>query len=226
MLRSSNLTNNYDFIGEPKFLITKEDLGIEYDVIDPCLVKDLNGDKYVFFGSRFGNYRIKLSEDCSSYEGEIIHVAGLDKESAKEDNVSNWEGIMLYYNIDLQYWYMFLSPRSKYKVYCWRAKNLTDTFLDKKGRTPFFDWSSSVDNTGYLVMDNNPSEDMNNPGHIGEIQQDNSGNFYITCHYRVSNWSVSTYGNRQQMINQLFWDEEGWPHTINNVAHKLTTYPK
>lgn len=225
ILRSSQLDSGYDFIGEPKYLITKEDVGIDYDVIDPCLVKDLNGDKYVFFGSRFGNYRIKLSEDCSSYDGEIVHVAGLDAEAAAADGVSNWEGIMLYYNEEFEYWYMFLSPRSHYKVYCWRAKNLTDTFVDHLGRTPFYDWSSTQDNTGYLVMNDNPDEDMNITGHIGEIQKDDNGNYFITCHYRVEDWDLSTYGNRQQMINQLFWNEDGWPHTINNKAHKLTKYP-
>ena len=226
MLRSSQLENGYDFIGETKYLITKEEVGIEYDVIDPCLVEDLNGDKYVFFGSRFGNYRIKLSNDCSSYEGEIVHVAGLDKEAAAAEGVSNWEGIMLYYHPQLEYWYMFLSPRHHYKVYCWRAKNLTDTFVDHLGRTPFYDWSRTQDNTGYLVMDDNPDEDMNETGHIGEIQRDDEGNYFITCHYRVGDWSANpSYGNRQQMINQLFWNEDGFPYTINNKAHKLTKYP-
>lgn len=215
-LQSDNPTGPYIFPhkdkkGNAKKLIDLDDVGMEFDVIDPCFVNDhSNGKNYLFFGSSFGIYRVELSKDGTALKrnAKFVHVAGsIDRGKHGVD----YEGTMLYWHGG--YWYMILSPRRDYRLLCWRSKTLTGHFVDKNGNTPFsnrYGWEilrpqarDYVTPEGYHLAVT---------GHSGEIVMDKSNRFFIFCHASVTLPTKNeAYGHRAPCLTEIIWDEDGWP---------------
>lgn len=197
--------------GSPQKLIDLDDVGMEFDVIDPCFVRDhSNGKNYLFFGSSFGIYRVELSKDGTTLKrnANFVHVAGSTDRGKRG---VDYEGTMLYWHGG--YWYMILSPRRDYRLLCWRSKTLTGEFVDKDGNTPFSDkygWEilrpqarDYVSPEGYRLA---------NAGHSGEIVMDKDNRYFIFCHASVTFPSKKgTYGHRAPCLTEIIWDEDGWP---------------
>lgn len=200
--------------GNPEKLIDLDDVGMEFDVIDPCFARDFtDGKNYLFFGSSFGIYRIELTHDGTSVRknAKFVHVAG-SRDRGKHG--IDYEGTMLYWHGG--YWYMILSPRRDYRLLCWRAKTLTGEFIDKNGDTPFSDkygWeilrpqgTEYVTPEGFYLV---------NAGHSGEIFMDKSNHYYIFFHAAVSKPNSQTlYRHRAACMAEINWDEDGWPVAV------------
>ena len=206
--------------GNLRKLVDLEDVGLEFDVIDPCFVRDAKSRKnYLFFGSSFGIYRVELTKDGTSVKkkAKFVHVAGsTDRGKTGVD----YEGTMLYWHDG--YWYMILSPRRDYRLLCWRSKTLTGVFSDRNGNTPL------SDKYGWEILQPQPRNYVTPEGcylavagHAGEIIKDKSGRYFIFCHARISKPNVGSYGHRAPCLTEIVWDEDGWP-IANTKDHRVS----
>lgn len=205
---------HFDKKGYPMKLIDLDDVGMEFDVIDPCYVRDFtNGKNYLFLGSSFGIYRIELTTDGTSVQknAKFVHVAG---STDRGEHGVDYEGTMLYWHGG--YWYMILSPRRDYRLLCWRSKTLTGEFVDKNGNTPM------SDEYGWEILKPQVSEYLTpegyylvNAGHSGEIVTDKSHRYFIFCHAGVSKPNEKTnYRHRAVCLTEIKWDKDGWPVAV------------
>ena len=200
--------------GWPQKLIDLDDAEMEFDVIDPCFVRDFSdGKNYLFFGSSFGIYRVELTQDGTSVQknAKFVHVAG---STDRGEHGVDYEGTMLYWHSG--YWYMILSPRRNYHLLCWRSKTLIGEFVDKNGNTPF------SNKYGWIILKSQPADYITpegchffSAGHSGEIVMDKSGRYFIFYHAGVSEPNKKTkYRHRAVCLTEITWDKDGWPVAV------------
>ena len=182
------------------------------DTIDPFVTEDtITGRVWMFFGSTGRNYRVELAADGLSLSdsASFTHVAGL---SLVEDTKRNkvFEGAYLYYHDG--YWYYFVSSgmysNYTYSLKVGRSPSLDGTFVSKSG-----DLMTEGHATTRLST-NSDDKDFFGPGHCGEIFEDNDGHTYMYyhCHVKDVPITVAGYIPRALMLQQIYWDDEGWPY--------------
>ena len=213
VLQSDSPNGPFHFPGEPTILISPKSLGWKYDAIDPCVVQDNDGSWYIFFGSSFGIYRAKLTNDGLKIakDSKFTHVIGPTSPNNIVENKKHggYEGVFLYKYKN--WWYCFVSKRTDYSIYVGRSKTLTGEFLDRNGLSL---------KLGYGTRINYGTEGFEAPGHNGEIFQDKKGKYYIFYHAKTGEGSNKIYGLRQIILSELIWDEDGFPHIKNYKAEK------
>ena len=179
------------------------------DTIDPFVTEDtITGRVWMFFGSTGRNYRVELAADGLSLSdsASFTHVAGL---SLAEDTKRNkvFEGAYLYYRDG--YWYFFVSSgmysNYTYSLKVGRSPSLDGTFVSKSG---------DLMTEGHATTILSTNSDDNGPGHCGEIFEDNDGHTYMYyhCHAKDVPITVAGYIPRALMLQQIYWDDEGWPY--------------
>lgn len=203
---------HHDKYGKAKKLIDIDDVGIAYDVIDPCFAYDhKTGKNYLFFGSMFGIYRVELTTDGTELANP--HKFELVAGKRKGGGVGGgYEGTMLYYHSG--YWYLILSPRSDYRLLCWRSRDLCGQFVDENGNTPMSDkygheiLQSQLDS--YRTPDGYA---LKRTGHSGEIIMDKSGRYFIFCEASVEILQ-NPWWRKAPCLTEIKWNENGWPTAI------------
>lgn len=206
-------------------LLTTKQANMPYDVIDPFVVKDTNGELYMFFGSAFGIYRVQLEKDGLSIKkgANFVHVAGMyvDPKETPIDTSreKTMEGCSIYQKGN--YWYLFASKGStnnnSYRVIVGRSSSLTGIFKDKEGNPLNQGYGTTIlESTPYLI----------GTGGNSEIFQDKKNDHYIFYHARVlpkNGKGVSKY--RYLCLSELKWDKKGWPyveyHRPREIINKL-----
>ena len=182
------------------------------DTIDPFVTEDtITGRVWMFFGSTGRNYRVELAADGLSLSdsASFTHVAGL---SLAEDTKRNkvFEGAYLYYRDG--YWYYFVSSgmysNYTYSLKVGRSPSLDGTFVSKSGNLMTEGHATTILST------NSDDKDFFGPGHCGEIFEDNDGHTYMYyhCHAKDVPITVAGYIPRALMLQQIYWDDEGWPY--------------
>lgn len=182
------------------------------DTIDPFVTEDtITGRVWMFFGSTGRNYRVELTADGLSLSdsASFTHVAGL---SLAEDTKRNkvFEGAYLYYRDG--YWYYFVSSgmysNYTYSLKVGRSPSLDGTFVSKSGDLMTEGHATTILST------NSDDKDFFGPGHCGEIFEDNDGRTYMYYHCHAYNVPVTVpgYTPRALMLQQIYWDDEGWPY--------------
>lgn len=182
------------------------------DTIDPFVTEDtITGRVWMFFGSTGRNYRVELAADGLSLSdsASFTHVAGL---SLAEDTKRNkvFEGAYLYYRDG--YWYFFVSSgmysNYTYSLKVGRSPSLDGTFVSKSGDLMTEGHATTILST------NSDDKDFFGPGHCGEIFEDNDGHTYMYyhCHAKDVPITVAGYIPRALMLQQIYWDDEGWPY--------------
>ena len=182
------------------------------DTIDPFVTEDtITGRVWMFFGSTGRNYRVELAADGLSLSdsASFTHVAGL---SLAEDTKRNkvFEGAYLYYHDG--YWYYFVSSgmysNYTYSLKVGRSPSLDGTFVSKSGDLMTEGHATTILST------NSDDKDFFGPGHCGEIFEDNDGHTYMYyhCHAKDVPITVAGYIPRALMLQQIYWDDEGWPY--------------
>ena len=182
------------------------------DTIDPFVTEDtITGRVWMFFGSTGRNYRVELAADGLSLSdsASFTHVAGL---SLAEDTKRNkvFEGAYLYYRYG--YWYYFVSSgmysNYTYSLKVGRSPSLDGTFVSKSGDLMTEGHATTILST------NSDDKDFFGPGHCGEIFEDNDGHTYMYyhCHAKDVPITVAGYIPRALMLQQIYWDDEGWPY--------------
>lgn len=171
--------------------------------IDQFFIEE-DGKKYLFWGSFRGIYAIELSCDGLSIkpDAEKRKIAG-----------TAFEGTYIYKRNG--YYYLFASigsccqgVESTYKLVVGRSESLFGPYLDKTGK-------DMMDN-GYTVVVGSNERFVGN-GHCSEIIQDNAGSDWIFYHGVDCN---NPHG-RILLLDQVKWDESGWPH-IGNGSPSLS----
>lgn len=202
----------YEYKGK---IITQFNGGLSYDNIDACVRYDLDGTLWMFWGSTYGIYRQKLSADGLSLDSEDtkVHVAG---KLLSEDNTraTVFEGAYLYRKGG--YWYLFVSAGlySNY-TYCLkvgRSATLNGTFVDKDG-------NDMADGYATTILSSANGETLYGPGHTGAIFTDRNNRTYMLFHSHDTRAGNSNH--RYVCLQEMFWDENGWPYFGNSGKPQL-----
>lgn len=177
------------------------------DTIDPEVVADpVDGRIWLFFGSIDGIHRVELSPDGTALceNPAYTHVAGLtDRVNPDRDKV--FEGTYLYQRYG--WWYLFASAghywNHTYRIVVGRSRTLDGVFLDRDGRPMTEGYATTV-------LSSAEGDIFYGPGHNGEIFTDAQGRDYMLYHcHNTGNEKASV---RNTLMQQIFWDEEGWPY--------------
>ena len=151
-------------------------------------------------GSMVNGQRSMVNGQGAKYE----HVAGLTVEQCP-DRSKVFEGSYLHRHDG--YWYLFVSSGffgdHTYQLQVGRAKKLTDTFVDREGR-------SMKEGFATTVLRSNEGDKFYGPGHCGEIFKAKDGDEYIFYHCHVK--GSRRPGSRPLFISRIQWDKEGWPY--------------
>lgn len=195
------------------------------DTIDPFVTEDtISGRVWMFFGSTGRNYRVELAADGLSLSDSatFTHVAGLSlAENPRRNKV--FEGAYLYYHDG--YWYYFVSAglysNYTYNLKVGRSPSIDGTFVSRSG-LPMTEGNATT-----LLSTTSDEKDFFGPGHCGELFEDNDGHTYIYyhCHAKDVPISVAGYIPRALMLQQIYWDEEGWPYFEDGKPLAQETWP-
>ena len=203
--------------GDRQLILRSEEDG-RSEVIDAEVVQDVqSGRVWLFFGH--GDLRrLELTADGRGRApgAKIEHVAGLAlgrKAWGKDDErygAHATEGAYLHFRDG--WWYLFVSVGNwhnhTYRLAVGRSRTLDGKFFDKQGR-PMADGYATV------VLSSEKDDEFFGPGHNGEIFEVLSGRTYIFyhCHWRKS--GGSNLAARYLFLQEIFWDDEGWPYFGN-----------
>lgn len=219
VFKQDKTTKIFKYIG---IVVGYPDKGGVKDSIDPDVVTDENGRVWLFFGSTYGIHRIELNKDgLSVKEGaELVRVAGKDGYSGStRENV--FEGAYLYRHGD--YWYLFVSAGSYnnagYKLLVGRSKTIDGEFVGKDGRKLYDGYATRI-----LYSDSQDS--LNGPGHNGEIFVDKKGRSYMFYHSHTVKASGTAYKPRKLLMQEMFWDSDGWPYFEGSKPQVYGNAPK
>ncbi len=213
VLQSDSPTGPFHFVGEPYAMVTPEDMGWEYDAIDPCVVQDDDGTWYMFFGSAFGIYRAKLTSDGLHVapDNKFVHVAGPTDPQQKIDGARHggMEGVYVFKH--KKWWYLLCSKRIDYSIYAGRSRTLTGEYIDEEGRRM---------TDGYGTRMNYPTKEFRHTGHNGEIYKDRTKHWYIFYHSLTEDIPGNKYGHQQPVLSEMLWDKHGFPYVKERKTEK------
>lgn len=174
-------------------LFRSNEVGVQ-NSIDPCFIED-NGRNYLMWGSFRGIYMIEMSDDGLSLKpgAEKQQVAG-----------TYFEGVYIHKRNG--YYYMFASigsccegVNSTYQLVVGRSANLAGPYYNKSGY-------DMMNNGRTLIIDRNDTFVGN--GHCSQIVQDDEGKDWMLYH----GVHTSKPSDRVLLLDQVLWDEEGWPY--------------
>lgn len=167
--------------------------------IDPFYIEE-DGHKYLFWGSFRGIWYTELTDDGLHLKNGMTStkIAG-----------TLTEGTYIVKRPD-GYYYMIGSAgtccdglNSTYRLLVARSESLFGPYVNKAGNTV-------MDNCWSQLL--NKSKEVYGPGHCSEIVEDDNGDSWIFYH----GWDAATGGGRYLYMDQIHWDENGWPY-INNM---------
>ena len=203
--------------GDRQLILRSEEDG-RSEVIDAEVVQDVQSGKVWLFFGHGDLSRLELTADGRSRApgAKIEHVAGLalGRKAWEMDDerygAHATEGAYLHFRDG--WWYLFVSVGNwhnhTYRLAVGRSRTLDGKFFDKQGR-PMADGYATV------VLSSEKDDAFFGPGHNGEIFEVLSGRTYIFyhCHWRKS--GGSNLAARYLFLQEIFWDDEGWPYFGN-----------
>lgn len=198
-----------------------------WNAIDPNLVKDEKGNPYLVFGSFWDGLKlVKLTPDLlhpAESTDNIPTVASRKKESSETnppavdnnpvdagDNAIEAPFIYKkgnYYYLFASIDYCCKSVNSTYKVIVGRSKKIAGPYADKE--------SNELRNGGGSILLQG-SKDWFGVGHNGICAAD--GKEYILYH----GYDAADGGKSKLLIQELQWDQKGWP-VVDAASKKSAT---
>lgn len=204
-------------------LFTAKEIGVP-ESIDPCYFED-DGTKYLIWGSFTNDY---ITENLTGYG---IYALELDKngtaldedvEDAADDKVlltnvkgsggtnGGLEGTMIYKRNG--YYYLLASCgasdpnwKDKYHIVVARSESLFGPYVNKEGSKNAFT-TLIYPETGNAA----------GTGHCSEIIEDDAGQTWLLYHGRNIRNGVNDADKRVLYLDQILWDDNGWPYVENN----------
>ena len=226
----------YGNFSNPVTIVSDNEITAAYDsstkwnnIIDPFVYCDpFDNHIYLLAGSSYAIRRKRLSDDgLSMYkdgstlavDNYAMHVAG---QSIKTDpsRATVYEGAYLYNKIGKwgNYWYLFVSSGSyDSRDYCVKVGRCPSTNYHIGGTSNinFYDKASHNMRVGggtTILSTESESSNFWGPGHIGGIFETEDGKTWMLYHCHDGNGSQ----DRKLFIQELLWDEDGWPYFENN----------
>jgi len=180
------------------------------NAIDPAFFYDKTGGLWMAYGSFFGG--IYLFEMETSGERIGLPKAGQGTYGKKIWNGTNGpEGAYIFYNPDTDYYYLMVSHGSlstDYNMRVARSKNPDGPYRDIRnidvtgnnagGNKLAGNYKFAGASRGYAAL-----------GHNSVLVD--SGKYFVVYHTRYLSGTSSVSGNHNQYVNQLFFNQEGWP---------------
>ena len=160
-----------------------------------------DGKRYLYWGSFYGLYVTELTDDGLSVK------RGADGKPVLREQVAGnaYEGTCVYKRGN--YYYLFASigsccegANSTYQTVVGRSESMFGPFVNKKGER-------MLDNKHEVIISG--SGEFVGTGHNSIIQHDDAGQTWIICHGYVR---AEADNGRYVILNQLLWDEDGWPY--------------
>lgn len=195
------------------------------NVIDPFVYCDPDDNKlYLIAGSTYAIRRAQLADDGLSLANGTYaqHIAG-QSINTSPNRETVYEGAYLYKRIHngTTYWYLFVSAgHYDQRDYCvmvgrsTKASGITSSaavnYNGKEG--------TSMRNGGATLILSTESNESQfwGPGHIGGIFESADGRTFMLYHCHDGNGT----SDRKLFIQELFWDENGWPY-FGNSGHPV-----
>ncbi len=185
-------------------LVIRSTYSDNYNAIDGDLVITPNGDPYLSFGSFWSGIKLtRLDKNTMKPTGQLYSIAARpnDPEHAIEaPNITYKNG---YYYLFVSYDKCCKGTDSTYKIAYGRSANVTGPYVDKNG--------INMLNGGGTIIESS------NGRWIGPGHQDVYNNIIVRHAYDGQN-----NGMPRLLINDLYWDTQGWPTYDKNAAGILT----
>lgn len=190
------------------------------EYIDPDVAVERDNTVWMFAGSAYKMFRRQMTSDGLDFaEGsEWVHVAGRTKnESGNTNRVKTFEGGYLYRREG--YWYLFCSSghyaNNNYAVRVVRSQTLDGEFVDKEG-------NAATDGYAEYVIQSNTC--LYGPGHNAQIFVDKENRTWMLYH---AHWEgFSSTSTRGVCIDEILWDEDGWPYVEGGTPSLCKVAPK
>lgn len=180
------------------------DFGIA-NAIDPFTLVD-NGRVWHFFGSlEDGIHLIELTADgLKVKEGaKPVHVAGV-RHPAQKFIKEAYEGSYVMKRDG--WWYFFASGGAyydeTYHLVVARSRELGGPYYDHEGNL-------FTEGKATPVLSSKKGDRFTGPGHNGDVFSTSDGRTYMYYHSHATDFPSSA---RPTLLQQLFWDEDGWPY--------------
>ena len=226
----------YGDFSNPVTIVSDNEINAAYNsstkwnnIIDPFVYCDpFDNHIYLLAGSSYAIRRKRLSDDgLSMYkdgstlavDNYAMHVAG---QSIKTDpsRATVYEGAYLYNKIGKwgNYWYLFVSSGSyDNRDYCVKVGRYPSTNYHIGGTTNinFLDKGNNIMRIGggtTILSTESDTSTFWGPGHIGGIFETEDGKTWMLYHCHDGNGTQ----DRKLFIQELLWDENGWPYFENN----------
>lgn len=190
------------------------------DYIDPCIARDEKNRVWMFAGSNAKMFRRQLTDDGLDFaeNSEWVHVAGLESGASGNINrIKTFEGAYLYRRQG--YWYLFCSSGRwasyDYAIRVVRSATIDGNFVDKSGNLATDGYAETIMSTA----SNNP---FYGPGHNAEIITDKNGKTWMPYH---CHWIGMTSNDRPLCLDEVLWDENGWPYFSDNKPSFFHSIP-
>ena len=182
------------------------DLGLN-DCIDADVVRDEYGKLYMFIGSSYGVYLIRLADDGLSMDTSFTKTL-IHPHSPNGSSDTRLEASYCYWRNG--YYYLFMSAgmytkTGGYHIVVSRSSTLTGPFLNQNGDSILIEA-----NTGTTILSGNNT--FKSPGHNGGIITDRNGDTWIIFHAYPSADS-----SRRLLLQKILWDANGWPYFENST---------
>lgn len=183
------------------------DFGVA-NAIDPFTLVD-KGRVWHFFGSlEDGIHLVELTSDgLKVKKGSVpVHVAGV-RHPAHKFVSEAYEGSYVMKRGD--WWYFFASGGAyydeTYHLVVTRSHDLSGPYYDREGNV-------FTDGLTGPVLASHKGDHFIGPGHNGDVFETADGRTYMYYHSHASDFPASA---RPTLLQQVYWDDEGWPFFKN-----------
>ncbi|MGQ8881868.1 MULTISPECIES: glycoside hydrolase family 43 protein [Bacillus] len=174
-------------------LVIRSTSGDQFNAIDPDLVIDKDGNPWLSFGSFWTGIKLtRLDKNTMKPTGSLYSIASRPNNggAVEAPNITYKDG----------YYYLFVSfdscckgVNSTYKIAYGRSTSITGPYYDKSGK--------NMMNGGGTILDSG-NDRWKGPGH-----QDVLNNSILVRHA----YDALDNGVSKLLINDLYWDSQGWP---------------
>lgn len=193
------------------------DFGVA-NAIDPFTLVD-RGRVWHFFGSlEDGIHLVELTPNgLKVKEGaKAVHVAGVRHPAHKFVDEA-YEGS--YVMKHGKWWYFFASAGAyydgTYRLVVARSRNLCGPYHDREGH-PFTEGKAQP------ILSSKTGDFFTGPGHNGDVFTTSDGRMYMFYH---AHSMEDPNGARYTLLQQLFWDKEGWPYFVGGAPAEYEQKP-
>lgn len=216
-----NFTNPVTIVSDDEVYVAITSNTKWNNVIDPFVYCDPDDNKlYLIGGSSYAIRRVRLTDNGLELAAGTYaqHVAG-QSINTNPNRETVYEGAYLYSrpHNGTTYWYLFVSAgHYDQRDYCLRVGRSTKANGIPSGSSVNYygKEGTSMRNGGGTLILSTESDDSQfwGPGHLGGIFESADGRTFVLYHCHDGNGNK----DRKLFIQELFWDEQGWPYFAND----------